>query len=145
MIYCGYSGVGKTTYCKKVDGIDLDSSNYFKRKGWEVGYCNDAVKKSADGKDVFISAHQEVIQYLTKNNIDFVLIIPDGNKNEWLSRLYFRYYQNQTDGNRNAIWDCAKNFDEDMAYYNTLNCKIIKVHALKIQTDLEEKLLKIVW
>ncbi len=142
MLYCGYSGVGKSTYCKKVDGIDLDSSVFKKEPNWEVGYIAEACKRHAlDGKDVFISAHREVIEMLLKLEIDFVLLMPDGSKEEWLSRLSFRYFQNRTDGNKRAILDCSVNFDKDMAYYNSLTCKKVKIKLKPIQTDLEEKLL----
>ena len=143
MIYSCYSGTGKTTLCKKIDGFDLDSSAYSKEPNWAKKYCEDAKRLSADGKKVFISAHKEVIKYLIKHKIEFVLCIPDGSHAEWLSRLVFRYCQTPTDGNRNAVIDCVKNFDSDMAFYKTLNCPIIKVKAKSIQTDLEEKVLKL--
>ena len=34
MIYSCYSGTGKTTLCKKIDGFDLDSSAYSKEPNW---------------------------------------------------------------------------------------------------------------
>ena len=145
MLYCGYSGVGKTTFVQKVDGIDLDSSSYEKKNNWEENYVKDAIKKGIDGKTVFISAHRKVVEYCLKNNIDFVLIIPNASKEEWVSRLIFRYFQNRTDGNFNAVKDCLDNFEEDMLYYNQIECKKIKVNAKEIQTDLEEKILKIIF
>lgn len=145
MLYCGYSGVGKTTLCAETDGIDLDSSNFEKVENWEAGYISMASKLAVDGKDIFLSAHPCVIEMLMKLELDFVLIIPDGNKDEWVARLAFRWAQNKTDGNLKALADCVQNFEKDMEYYHNLNCRKIKVHAKKIQTDLKKQLLQLIY
>ena len=140
MIYCAYSGCGKTTYCKAhpTTSIDLDSSLFDKREGWEEEYVRVALTLSAN-YNVFISAHRKVIEVLNTQNILFKVIIPDENKDTWRARLLFRVSQNPTIGNQNALKDFDCNYDNDMEYYtkempNTI--ELLRVHA-KINTDIE--------
>lgn len=141
MIYCGYQGCGKSTYCRTHNNtVDLDSSLFKKTNKWEEAYINIAQSFSDENKKVFISAHKNVIDYLINNKIEFELIIPDMDKLAWRSRLEFRYFKNQTQGNLNAILDFDKNFDIDMEYYKTVENKGIKVHRVSatIITDIGE-------
>lgn len=86
MIYCGYQGCGKSTYCRNNPNttVDLDSSMFVKNPGWEVKYVNTALAFSDLGKKVFISAHKIVIEYLVQNNIPFELFIPAQDPIDWL-------------------------------------------------------------
>ena len=122
MIYCGYQGCGKSTYCKNHPEItvDLDSSMFKKRDGWEIDYILIAKLLSDAGKKVFISAHRVVINRLLENNIPFELLIPAQNPEAWRSRLEFRYNLNPTQANKNAIIDFDKNHKSDMDFYNSL-------------------------
>ncbi len=125
MIYCGYQGTGKSTYCRSHPDttIDLDSHLLTKTPGWYQYYIVLAMSYSKRGKNVFISAHKEVLECLIANNIDFELMIPGDTEQVWRKRLEYRYATNPTRGNMNAILDFEKNFAKDMAYYATLNCK----------------------
>ncbi len=130
MIYCGYQGCGKSTYCRThKNTIDLDSSAFKKTENWEKNYV-DLAKELSDNNKVFISAHKKVIEYLMNNNIEFELIIPQMDKLAWRSRLEFRYFKNQTQGNLNAILDFDKNFDNDMEFYKKVENKGITVHKV---------------
>lgn len=124
MIYCGYQGCGKSTYCRshKETTVDLDSSMFIKKTGWEINYVAIAEMLSTAGKQVFISAHKEVINYLTENNISFELLIPAQNAKAWRSRLEFRYNINPIQANMNAILDFDRNFEKDMTFYETVKC-----------------------
>lgn len=124
MIYCGYQGCGKSTYCRnhQATTIDLDSSMFVKREGWEADYVAIAKGFSDFGKKVFISAHKVVISYLLNNGIDFELLIPEQNPKAWRSRLEFRYNLNPTQANMNAILDFDKNYETDMAFYASVDC-----------------------
>lgn len=124
MIYCGYQGCGKSTYCRNHQDttVDLDSSMFIKREGWELSYVMIAQELSNAGKNVFISAHQVVINYLLKSKIPFELFIPTQNAKAWRSRLEFRYNINPTQGNMNAILDFDKNFEQDMEFYKNIDC-----------------------
>lgn len=119
MIYCGYQGCGKSTYCRNHADttVDLDSSMFVKREGWEENYVALAKQLSDLGKNVFISAHQVVIAYLLELNIDFELLIPEQNPKAWRSRLEFRYNLNPIQANMNAILDFDKNYETDMEFY----------------------------
>ena len=124
MIICGYQGCGKTTYCKANPGttLDLDSSAFVKREGWEAEYVKLASLFSDTGKKVFISAHKVVIDYLIANNYYFELLIPAQNPKAWRNRLEFRYNINPTQGNLNALLDFDQNYEADMAFYDSLTC-----------------------
>ena len=119
MIYCGYQGCGKSTYCRNHADttVDLDSSLFIKREGWEESYVAIAKQLSDLGKNVFISAHQIVIAYLLEMNIDFELLIPEQNPKAWRSRLEFRYNLNPTQANMNAILDFDEHYEIDMEFY----------------------------
>lgn len=138
-IYCGYQGCGKTTYCKNNPDstIDLDSSYFVKREGWEVIYVNIAVAFSNLGKNVFISAHKQVIEYLIANKIPFELLIPAQNPKAWRNRLEFRYNVNPIQANLNALLDFDKNFETDMAFYETLDC-VKHYISSKVITDISD-------
>ena len=137
MIYCGYQGCGKSTYCaaNPTTTIDLDSSMFVKCEGWEKDYVCIAVAFSSLGKHVFISAHRQVIEYLVAHNIDFELLIPAQNAKAWRNRLEFRYNINPVQANLNALLDFDKNFDSDMEFYATLDCVKHEISA-KIVTDI---------
>lgn len=139
MIYCGYQGCGKSTYCKANPDttVDLDSSAFVKREGWEEIYVQIAKTISELGKNVFISAHRQVIEYLTANKIPFELLIPAQNPKAWRNRLEFRYNINPTQGNLNALLDFDKNFETDMAFYASLDCVKHEVSA-KVITNIDE-------
>lgn len=125
MIYCGYQGCGKSTYCRNNPNtaVDLDSSNFVKKDKWEHFYIALAHSLSLAGYNVFISAHQTVINQLIKQNIKFELFIPEQNKGAWRNRLEFRYNANPIQANMNALLDFDKNFEKDMAFYEALTCK----------------------
>ena len=94
MIYWGYQGSGKSTYCRNNPNttVDLDSSAFVKVAGWEENYVRTAVAL-AGNKNVFISAHRVVIEYCMKNSIPFVVLAPSQSKEAWRSRLEFRYHK----------------------------------------------------
>lgn len=139
MIYCGYQGCGKSTYCKAHPdtAVDLDSSMFVKREGWEMNYVAIAAALSNLGKKVFISAHQLVINYLLSTGIEFELLIPAQDAKAWRNRLEFRYRINPTQCNLNALLDFDKNFETDMAFYDTLSC--VKHHiSAEIITNIDD-------
>ena len=137
MIYCGYQGCGKSTYCRANPDttIDLDSSMFVKRDGWEINYVAIAVALSNSGKQVFISAHKRVIEYLISTGTYFELLIPAQNPKAWRNRLEFRYNIEPTQGNLNALLDFDKNYETDMAFYDTLDCVKHQITA-KITTTI---------
>lgn len=101
----------------------------------EEAYIKIAIAFSNLGKKVFISAHKQVINYLTTNNIPFELLIPAQNPKAWRARLEFRYSINPTRGNLNALLDFDKNFESDMAFYSNLSCIKHEISAT-IVTDI---------
>lgn len=141
MIICGYQGCGKTTYCKTHNNaVDLDSSMFIKNEGWEIRYVETAIKISETGQNVFISAHQAVINYLISQNIFFKLLVPALNAKAWKNRLEFRYNANPTQGNLNALTDFNNNFEKDMEFYYRLNYPNFTMHAVsaKIVTNIAD-------
>lgn len=133
MLYCGYQGVGKSTYCRQnpTATIDLDSSNFKKYEHWEEDYIKMALSLASDNKIVFISAHRVVIEYLIENNIDFKVLIPNEKKEVWRNRLEFRYNKVQSVANLKALYDFDLHFEEDMKYYAELEKRGIEVCKVK--------------
>lgn len=139
MIYCGYQGCGKSTYCKThpTTTIDLDSSSFAKHDGWEYEYIQKARRlEQKTGKNVFISAHQCVIKALQKLHITFEVFIPAHDKEAWRYRLAFRYYNAPHQGNYNALADFDKNFEKDMTFYFTLPSEIVHYISAKVVTNI---------
>lgn len=144
MIYCGYQGSGKSTYCRNnpMTTIDLDSSAFVKCDGWEKNYVETAVNLSESKKNVFISAHRVVIEYCMMHRIPFVVLAPSQNKEAWRARLEFRYHKNPTLPNFKAIADFEQNFDSDLAYYHKLAAMGVKVRWIEatITTNISEQI-----
>ena len=137
MIYCGYQGCGKTTYCKNHSStaVDLDSHMFAKENGWERNYIKVAKALSDCGKQVFISAHRVVILCLIEQGIPFELLIPAQSREVWRARLDFRYQVSPTAGNFNALKDFEQNFDDDMKFYAELDCIKHEISA-RVVTDI---------
>lgn len=143
MIYCGYQGSGKSTYCRNNPDttIDLDSSAFVKCKGWEQNYVQTALNMGTE-KHVFISAHRVVIEYCMEKHIPFVVLAPSQSKEAWRARLEFRYHKNPTLPNFKAIADFEQNFDADLAYYRALEKMGVKVRWIEatITTNISEQI-----
>lgn len=107
MIICGFAGIGKTNLCNKgyTKFIDMDSSNFAKDQYED--YVDKAYKLSSAGFTVFISTHQEVRDILRREEIPFIVVIPDrDDKQEYLNR-----YKNR--GNSQSYIDLFdKNWDK---------------------------------
>lgn len=144
MIYCGYQGVGKSTYCRNnpTTTMDLDSSLFTKEENWEVGYVEKANEISTSGKKVFISAHPIVIETLISKGYQFTVLIPSMDKMVWKSRLEFRYLKNPSRPNLNALNDFVLNYDRDMSYYHSLESRgvIVKEVVARVETNLDQVL-----
>lgn len=127
MIYCGYQGVGKSTYCRNNPdtAVDLDSSNFKKVDGWEKGYIDTALKFQP--KNVFISAHDKVIKELLARGLEFTILAPKMEENAWRARLEFRYFKNPTEANMKAVYDFLNNFERDLKYYRKLEKEGVNV------------------
>lgn len=141
MIYCGYQGSGKSTYCRNNPSttVDLDSSAFVKTPGWEKLYVETALGLSAN-KNVFISAHRAVIEYCITHAVAFAILAPSQSKEAWRARLEFRYYKNPTLPNFKAIADFEKNFDADLKYYRSLESQGVPVHWIEatVVTNISE-------
>lgn len=141
MIYCGYQGCGKSTYCKVHPDttIDLDSSNFPKVDRWEYNYIAVAHElELTTNKAVFISAHQCVINALRDLHIPFEVFVPAHDKEAWRHRLAFRYNNAPHQCNFNALADFEKNFEKDMAFYLTLPAEIVHYVSAKVVTNMED-------
>ena len=100
MIICGYPCIGKSSWAKSQSMITVDlESSYFKipgrdNTGWEENYCKMAIELDTPrNKDaIFMSTHPEVINYLIKEGVDFVIAFPSLKlKEAWIERSLERY------------------------------------------------------
>lgn len=144
MIYCGYQGCGKSTFCRAFpkDTFDFDSSAFTKVNGWEENYVRTAMEITKTGKKVFISAHQEVITYCIDHNIPMVVLAPSQSKEAWRARLEFRYHKNPIIANFRAIADFEQNFEKDLAFYRELENHGVDVRWIEatVITNICEKI-----
>ena len=110
ILIAGFGAIGKTTLTQKYDNmIDLESSNFKyiiddnlkkidveKRKGLNIrklnplfpnNYYNAIIDSMKKYDYVLISMHNEIIDLLEKNNIDYYVVYPD---EEMLDEIIYR-------------------------------------------------------
>jgi hypothetical protein len=115
LIIIGYPAIGKSSLCKKIEGvIDLESSSFEidgnKINNWERVYCNVAEYLSRQGKIVFVSSHNTV-QELLKNCGEFICAIYPSKdiKEIWINKLKLRYKKTKLEKDRRALLNVETN------------------------------------
>lgn len=137
MIIFGYPGVGKSTIAKDdYRFIDLDSSDAlirwrWRRRNWEMDYCNMALLLSKQGYYVMVSTHPEVIKRLMSKEKNYCLCYPDiALREQWVRRLESRYRECPNRSTHNA-WLRAKDHLEDDFYQMEQLCgRRIVIHSM---------------
>lgn len=127
-IIAAYPGVGKSEICKS-GFVDLKCDNFVgKCENWVEQYVSVARDLVAQNNHVLVSTHREVVEYMEKNEIPFLVVCPSLDfKTEWLSKLKERAINNPTAKNKNALETISKNYDEDIEYLTgRKNCFQIK-------------------
>lgn len=120
MIYVGYQGIGKSTLCNNVANcVDLESGNFFvdgKRcDDWYKIYANIASHLSGQGKDVFVSSHKVLREYMAKEGIAFVVIYPSIElKDEWIEKLKQRYELTKKEKDLKALLNAQEKYEENI-------------------------------
>lgn len=83
-IICGFAGIGKSTFMKMSDYVDLESTPF--AKNWDI-YSDVAIHMAKNGHRVMLSCHKELRDILLEKGADFEVIIPRiEDKEEYLSR-----------------------------------------------------------
>ena len=119
MIIVGFPAIGKSSVCAeqtKIDRscIDLESSNFTKRLGWETDYVKTAIDLHTQGFNVFISSHKEVREVLHQlaEPGSVLLVFPCLEfKETWLGRLRQRYERNPSTKNYKALQYMLNNYE----------------------------------
>lgn len=117
MIIIGYPGIGKSTLAGRYkEYIDLESSNWNnladnkKPINWWISYCKVAEDLSRQGYKVFVSCHEDVQNWFRESNEYVMLCYPSLElRDEWISRLKYRYDRDPSQKNKNAL-DTAEKF-----------------------------------
>ena len=136
MIFIGYQGIGKSTFCKdRMDAIDFESSNFkyqvnnhgtlsiTRDKYWFMPYTNIAKDLSNQGYSVFISSHKDVRLQLV-NRKDVVAIVPALNlRDKWVKKLKDRYETELAEHNPNAE-------KHKFAYLNAEDCYVENIQNI---------------
>lgn len=131
IIICGYPCIGKSSVAQKSPFyIDLESSCFTKNNStWYIDYCETAINLARQGKVVFISTHNEVINYLEQFSLEDVYIcifIPQLTWWDfWIARAKIRFDENQTRKNSAALERIRSHFKEDIEKILTSNLPII--------------------
>ena len=114
MVIIGFPCIGKSSVSIVERGyIDLESSFYKKDEGWEIGYCEQAINLSNQGYFVFVSSHNEVREYLEKNQdkCHIMEIFPDESlESEWIERALNRYNKTKEEKDKRAFEYIKNNF-----------------------------------
>lgn len=141
MIYVGYQGIGKSTICHIIDScIDLESGNFFvegkRSDNWYKIYANIAKHISDQGKNVFVSSHKVLREYMNEMNIPFTVVFPSLQlKEDWINKLKDRYLLTCTDKDFRALLNAEQMYDE--------NISDLSKESLKIEiTDIDYSLRK---
>lgn len=90
-IISGFPGIGKTRYAQCHPGIvrDLDSKQHRWSRGFPESYIAQILAHAAITKDgeILVSTHEEVLDALTANGLEFTLVFPALTlKEEYLER-----------------------------------------------------------
>lgn len=117
IIMC-YAGVGKSTLAAKSDYIDLDS-RFFEDK---VRYALLALYLAAQGKDVLVSAHEELYNnlkwYKVKNHhydVELITVYPSiVLKEAWCKRLMDRCLVSGSGADKAALLRAVDCYDADV-------------------------------
>lgn len=122
MIIIGYQGIGKSSLSGRHDCIDLESSNFYvdgkKPDNWYVMYCNVAFDLSRQGYIVFTASHQPVRDYFGEHNETNQKICtchPSvALKDEWINKLYERYFIDRTEKNLRALRNAQERYVDNI-------------------------------
>lgn len=122
MIVIGYQGIGKSSLSGRHGCIDLESSNFYvdgkKPDNWYVMYCNVAFDLSKQGYKVFTASHQPVRDYFGEHNETNEKICtchPSvALKDEWINKLYERYFIERTDKNLRALRNAQERYADNI-------------------------------
>lgn len=140
-IICGYSGIGKSYFCKmnKDRAIDLDSRWFEKKEGWEKMYIECAVALTHVYDYVLLTAHSSSVLLMDEiEDLKWYLVYPDITlKEEYRNRLEQR--EEQTQGWIDALIDFYEN---QITKYNTLikNAKKIVLQKSEYLNDVIEQI-----
>jgi len=114
-IYCGFPGIGKTTFFTKLKGefpnitvIDLDSSPFY-GENYPNNYIQFMLLENIRLNDslMLLMSHDKVREALHKTKIDFTLVYPDRSlKEEYMERYRKR-------GNSEFFLDLIENNWDD--------------------------------
>lgn len=87
-IICGFAGIGKSTFMRMSDYVDLESTPF--AKNWDI-YSDVAMHMAKNGHRVMLSCHKELRDMLLAKGADFEVIIPRiEDKEEYLKRYVER-------------------------------------------------------
>ena len=125
-IIIGYPGIGKSTFCsKQVDYnfIDLESSNFHDGKEPEKWYCFYAMVAedlAAQGFNVFVSSHYDVVMALkmlvSNPDIPVHVVCPSLElEKEWVEKLRNRYLESGLEKDRRAYGRAKSNYRDDIS------------------------------
>lgn len=74
-IICGFAGIGKSQCAKQIAGVvDLESTPF--NKEWST-YVRVAQHMQKNGYTVLMSCHKELRDYMLRNEVKFLTIIPE--------------------------------------------------------------------
>lgn len=137
MIYVGYPCIGKTSISGQDNFIDLESSNFDHREGWEEEYVRVAYDLSLQGYNVFLSSHKKVREALNKNCIPFICVYPNFSMYDiWFDRTAKRYKKYPSEKNLRALERITTHFKEDiMALGNEKSKYVIRQGNGKKEPD----------
>lgn len=174
MIIIGFSGIGKSTLSAKNDKfIDLESSCYNlinpntnkaeKCKDWEKFYITVAYHLAKQGKYVFVSNHQMVIDEIMNRRIadqtldqyPVIFVYPIKNiKDEWIDKLYKRLNDSIITGdneearkNDAAYKAVSQHYDtwvQNLQNIDPYDNNVYKIPIYNIHYDLEKILLSFI-
>lgn len=144
MIYIGYPGIGKSTLGGSNNCIDLESSNFtvdnHRPDDRYIMYCNIAKDLSNQGYRVFVSSHNDVINYLKDIDSSAVIIAPNIIlKDEWTEKLRLRYEETKSDKNLRAYERARDHYEDDIVAL-FMNNYLNKIFINSMDYDLKERI-----
>lgn len=149
MIIIGFPGIGKSSFCKKPEGlfcIDMESSNFeingFKIENWAKIYARIIKDLCYQGYIVFSSSHLEVREELKNYDREIYVCYPTKElKSEWIKKLEDRYSETGLDKDLKSLNAVKEHYDEMIESME--NSEFGKIVITDIDYNLENLLKKI--